>query len=216
MLSLLGYDLALWLLKVDFLLSFLPSEKFNLVISMDYGLGIPGDGRCLFRSVVHGASLREGKPSPSESCQKELADELRAKVADEFIRRRADTEWFLEGDFDTYVKQMRQPHMWGGEPELLMASHVLQSPITVSMWDKSSGNLKIIAEYGQEYGKENPIRVLYHGYGHYDALRSPISSAESKLAKEDHVTGLLGGPNNFYFIGTRKDEGIAAKEYSHL
>lgn len=33
---------------------------------------------------------------------------------------------FLEGDFDTYVKQMRQPHIWGGEPELLMASHVLQ------------------------------------------------------------------------------------------
>lgn len=33
---------------------------------------------------------------------------------------------FLEGDFDTYVVQMRQPHIWGGEPELLMASHVLQ------------------------------------------------------------------------------------------
>nr|POE57605.1 isoform 2 of otu domain-containing protein [Quercus suber] len=49
------------------------------------------------------------------------------------------------------------------------------------MWDKSSGSLKIIAEYGQEYGKENPIRVLYHGYGHYDALRNAISSAESKL-----------------------------------
>lgn len=41
------------------------------------------------------------------------------------------------------------------------------------MWDKKSGNLKIIAEYGQDYGKENPVRVLYHGYGHYDALRSP-------------------------------------------
>ncbi|KAF3967531.1 hypothetical protein ACB098_03G123900 [Castanea mollissima] len=145
---------------------------------------IPGDGRCLFRSVVHGACLRSGKPSPCESRQKELADELRAKVADEFIRRRAETEWFLEGDFDTYVVQMRQPHMWGGEPELLMASHVLQTPITVSMWDKSSGNLKIIAEYGQEYGKENPIRVLYHGYGHYDALKSDISSAESKLRKK--------------------------------
>ncbi|KAM3706064.1 hypothetical protein ACB098_03G123900 [Castanea mollissima] len=118
---------------------------------MDYGLGIPGDGRCLFRSVVHGACLRSGKPSPCESRQKELADELRAKVADEFIRRRAETEW---------------------------------TPITVSMWDKSSGNLKIIAEYGQEYGKENPIRVLYHGYGHYDALKSDISSAESKLRKK--------------------------------
>jgi hypothetical protein len=44
------------------------------------GKGIPGDGRCLFRSVVHGALLRAGKSSPSEGHQKELADELRAKV----------------------------------------------------------------------------------------------------------------------------------------
>ncbi|XP_059448362.1 OVARIAN TUMOR DOMAIN-containing deubiquitinating enzyme 4-like isoform X1 [Corylus avellana] len=164
-------------------------------------LGIPGDGRCLFRSIVHGACLRKGKPSPSESHQKELADELRAKsilvilsykanikwfgqVVDEFIKRRADTEWFLEGDFDTYVVQMRQPHIWGGEPELLMASHVLQMPITVYMKDKNSGSLKIIAEYGQEYGQDDPVRVLYHGYGHYDALRSQSLGAESKLYKK--------------------------------
>ncbi|EOY00869.1 Cysteine proteinases superfamily protein isoform 2, partial [Theobroma cacao] len=145
--------------------------------------GIPGDGRCLFRSVVHGAWLRAGKQSPSESHQKELADELRAKVADEFIKRRADTEWFVEGDFDNYVVQMRQPHIWGGEPELLMCSHVLQMPITVYMREKSSGILKIISEYGQEYGKENPVGLLYHGYGHYDVLRGPVSSASSKLRK---------------------------------
>ena len=41
--------------------------------------GIPGDGRCLFRSVVHGACLRTGKPSPCESLEKELAGELRDK-----------------------------------------------------------------------------------------------------------------------------------------
>ncbi|XP_043805537.1 OVARIAN TUMOR DOMAIN-containing deubiquitinating enzyme 4 isoform X3 [Manihot esculenta] len=141
---------------------------------------IPGDGRCLFRSVVHGACLRSGKPSPTESLEKELADELRSKVADEFIKRRGDTEWFLEDDFDTYVRQMRQPHVWGGEPELLMASHVLKVPITVYMRDRNSGGLKIIAEYGQEYGRENPICVLYHGYGHYDALRRKIAGSQSK------------------------------------
>ncbi|XP_062110624.1 OVARIAN TUMOR DOMAIN-containing deubiquitinating enzyme 4-like isoform X2 [Humulus lupulus] len=148
---------------------------------------IPGDGRCLFRSVVHGASIRTGKPSPSESLQRELADELRAKVADEFVKRRADTEWFLEDDFETYIGQMRQPHSWGGEPELLMASHVLQMPITVYMrdrTDKNSSNLRIIAEYGQEYGKDNPIRVLYNGCGHYDALRSPTHGAQFKLFKQ--------------------------------
>lgn len=33
---------------------------------------------------------------------------------------------FVEGDFDTYIKQIQQPNEWGGEPELLMASHVLK------------------------------------------------------------------------------------------
>nr|XP_010908673.1 OTU domain-containing protein At3g57810 isoform X2 [Elaeis guineensis] len=141
---------------------------------------IPGDGRCLFRSVAHGAYLREGKPSPSESLQKELADELRLKVADEFMRRRSDTEWFLEGDFDTYVTQIRKPHMWGGEPELLMCSHVLRMPITVYMHGRISDSLQIIAEYGQEYGKEDPIRVLYHGCGHYDALQIPLGRTKLK------------------------------------
>ncbi|CAI9093233.1 OLC1v1028686C5 [Oldenlandia corymbosa var. corymbosa] len=140
---------------------------------MPTSFGIPGDGRCLFRSVVHGACLRAGNPSPNEASERELADELRSKVADEFIKRRADTEWFVEGNFDTYVKQMRLPHTWGGEPELLMSCHVLQVPITVYMWDKKTNRLQIIAEYGgAEYGKENPVRVVYHGYGHYDALHT--------------------------------------------
>ncbi|CAN6218150.1 unnamed protein product [Urochloa humidicola] len=54
----------------------------------DYSItGIPGDGRCLFRSVAHGACIRSGKPIPSEDLQRKLADELRTMVADEFIKR---------------------------------------------------------------------------------------------------------------------------------
>lgn len=50
-------------------------------VHTDYSvIGIPGDGRCLFRSVAHGACLRSGKPAPSERLQKELADEWRARV----------------------------------------------------------------------------------------------------------------------------------------
>ncbi|XP_078181878.1 OVARIAN TUMOR DOMAIN-containing deubiquitinating enzyme 4-like isoform X3 [Carex rostrata] len=143
---------------------------------------ITGDGRCLFRSVAYGACIRSGKPSPSEKHQKELADELRSKVADEFVKRRDHTEWFLEGDFESYVTQIRKPHIWGGEPELLMCCHVLRMPISVYMYTKSSGHEgpKIIAEYGQEYGKEDPIRVLYDGYGHYDVLQDPIRRTTSR------------------------------------
>ncbi|XP_064965858.1 OVARIAN TUMOR DOMAIN-containing deubiquitinating enzyme 4 isoform X2 [Musa acuminata AAA Group] len=143
-------------------------------IYTDYSItGIPGDGRCLFRSVMHGACLRSGKLPPDEKLQRELADELRARVADEFVKRRAETEWFVEGDFDTYVSTIRKPHVWGGEPELFMASHVLEMPITVYMLDEDAGGLIAIAEYGQEYGKDDPICVLYHGFGHYEALQIP-------------------------------------------
>ncbi|CAA7060630.1 unnamed protein product [Microthlaspi erraticum] len=150
----------------------------------DYSIiGIPGDGRCLFRSVAHGFCLRSGKVAPSEHTQRKLADELRNRVADEFIKRREESEWFVEGDFDTYVTQIREPQVWGGEPELFMASHVLQMPITVYMKDEKAGGLLSIAEYGQEYGKEDPIRVLYHGFGHYDALlvhdrKAPLSKSK--------------------------------------
>ncbi|KAI6686674.1 hypothetical protein NL676_032587 [Syzygium grande] len=157
---------------------------FQTMPKPENSLGIAGDGRCLFRSVIHGAYLRAGKQSPSESLQKQLADELRAKVADEFVKRRADIERFLESDFDTYVAEMRQPHKWGGEPELLMCSHILQMPITVFMKERFSETLKIIAEYGREYGTENSINVLYHSYGHYDALLAPIGNVQSKMSNK--------------------------------
>ncbi|GLJ46399.1 hypothetical protein SUGI_0977880 [Cryptomeria japonica] len=138
----------------------------------DYSVtGVPGDGRCLFRAVAHGSCLRKGEAAPDESTQRRLADDLRARVADELVKRREEYEWCIEGDFDTYVEQIKKPHVWGGEPELLMASHVLQMPITVYMHERNSDGLIAIAEYGQDYGKRNPIRVLFTGYGHYDALQ---------------------------------------------
>ncbi|KAI5080651.1 hypothetical protein GOP47_0003834 [Adiantum capillus-veneris] len=135
-------------------------------------IGMPSDGRCLFRAIAYGASLRSGKPTLSEELEQELAaDDLRNKVVDELVRRRDESEWFIEEDFDTYVRRMREPYIWGGEPELLMASHVLKMPITVHLLEKTSGELISVAEYGKEYGSEDPIRVLYHGFGHYDALQ---------------------------------------------
>ena len=48
-------------------------------------------------------------------------------------------------------------------------------PISVYMFEQRSGGLISIAEYGEEYRKESavPITVLYHGFGHYDALQLP-------------------------------------------
>ncbi|KAK9063508.1 hypothetical protein SSX86_017378 [Deinandra increscens subsp. villosa] len=138
-------------------------------------ISITGDGRCLFRSVVHGACLRAGRPVPKENVTQGLADDLRTKVVKELIKRRTESEWFLEGDFETYVSHMQRSYVWGGEPELLMSSHVLKVPITVYMKDRKTNSIKVIAEYGQEYGNQNPVTVLYHDYGHYDLLQLRVS-----------------------------------------
>ncbi|CAM8961051.1 unnamed protein product [Rhodiola kirilowii] len=135
--------------------------------------GVLADGRCLFRAIAHGACLRAGEEAPDEARQRTLADELRAQVVKELLKRREESEWFIEGDFDAYVKRIMLPTIWGGEPELLMATHVLQTPICVFMMDSKSQNLTNIAKYGEEYQKNgDPINVLFHGYGHYDLVET--------------------------------------------
>ncbi|TMW88293.1 uncharacterized protein [Solanum lycopersicum] len=145
--------------------------------------GVPADGRCLFRAIAHMACLRNGEEAPDENRQRELADELRAQVVDELLKRRKEAEWFIEGDFDAYVERIEKPYVWGGEPELLMASHVLKSAISVYMVDRSSGSLINISNYGEEYRKEgeSPINVLFHGYGHYDILETIPEKIHQKL-----------------------------------
>ncbi|RAL45582.1 hypothetical protein DM860_009446 [Cuscuta australis] len=140
--------------------------------------GVAADGRCLFRAIAHVACLRSGGEAPDENRQRELADELRANVVNELLQRQKEAEWFIEGDFDAYIKSIEKPYEWGGEPELLMASHVLKTPISVYMIDKISKSLINISSYGEEYGKagENPIKILFHGYGHYDILETDTSS----------------------------------------
>lgn len=144
--------------------------------STDYKVtGVIADGRCLFRAIAHVDCLRNGEEAPDEDRQRELADELRARVVEELLKRREESEWFIEGDFDAYVKQIQEPYVWGGEPELFMASHVLKTKISVFMIDRASGNLVNISNYGEEYKKDDvsPINVLFHGYGHYDILETP-------------------------------------------
>ncbi|XP_062091880.1 uncharacterized protein LOC133797824 [Humulus lupulus] len=155
----------------------------NIDSSADYRVtGVLADGRCLFRAIAHVACLRNGEEAPDEIRQRELADELRAQVVNELLKRREESEWFIEGDFDAYVKNIQQPYVWGGEPELLMASHVLKTPIWVFMIDRNNGRLANIAKYGEEYVKneENPINVLFHGYGHYDILETPLDKSCQK------------------------------------
>uniref|UniRef100_A0A2P2LDS8 Ubiquitin thioesterase OTU n=2 Tax=Rhizophora mucronata TaxID=61149 RepID=A0A2P2LDS8_RHIMU len=153
--------------------------------SADYKVtGVLADGRCLFRAIAHGACLRSGEEAPDEDRQRELADELRSQVVNELLKRREEIKWFIEGDFEDYVKRIQEPYVWGGEPELLMASHILRTTISVFMIDRRSSNLVNISNYGEEYRTDprDPINVLFHGYGHYDLLETLPGQSYQKVS----------------------------------
>lgn len=54
------------------------------------------DGRCLFRAIAHGACLRSGEEAPDDDRQRELADELRAKVRLEFMHNHPFVGYYVE------------------------------------------------------------------------------------------------------------------------
>lgn len=67
--------------------------------------------------------------------------------------------------------------MHAGEPELLMASHVLHRGITV--YRLAGGTLTEVVTYNEELDGER-VRVLWSG-AHYDALLSAPQQPQSKL-----------------------------------
>ena len=82
--------------------------------------------------------------------------------------------------FLTFSSESSVSELHKGWLELIIAFWLVhRTPITVYMKDK--GGIIAIAEYGQEYGTENPIRVLYHGSGHYEAVHLPEDKQMSRL-----------------------------------
>ncbi|KAI4384074.1 hypothetical protein MLD38_009842 [Melastoma candidum] len=70
--------------------------------------GVVADARCFFRAIAHSACLWKGEQAPDDNRQRELTDELRAQVVEELVKRRKQTEWFIEGDFDGYIKRIQE------------------------------------------------------------------------------------------------------------
>jgi len=155
-----------------------PPASFSVV-------DITGDGRCLFRSIVHCAKelglidFAVGMFDFNKRGEEAAADKLRVAVIAE-LRERRDEEIVtlsLQGEglsFDEYIHKMSQPESWGGELEILMASYVLAWPIWV--WQPGeavdAGKLVFVASYGDEFGGE--ARAVHLRFSqkssHYDAL----------------------------------------------
>eukprot|EP00882_Tetradesmus_deserticola_P005057 GHRQ01005328.1.p1 GENE.GHRQ01005328.1~~GHRQ01005328.1.p1 ORF type:complete len:264 (+),score=91.74 GHRQ01005328.1:81-872(+) len=142
--------------------------------------GITGDGSCMFRACVQGHHQLQhaGQQLPaSQEYGKALA--LRQAVVEELRKNRADMEPFLPGiadDFDDYLARMAQPGAWGGEPELLMASRVLQRPIRV--YQSGWGGPQYILTYGEDLEQSAAAMHLLWSGAHYDLL---VPQPNSKL-----------------------------------
>lgn len=158
---------------------------------------VAGDGRCLFRSVAASRALRDHGARPDPASETLEADRLRRLAVDELARRRADVEWFIEGDFDAYCDDMRRPGAWGGEPEILMLARALGEAVEVFM-PVADGGVRSIAVYGEDdEGGEGDdeegddvekcdasdarVAVLFHGAGHYEAL---AECDDARVARE--------------------------------
>uniref|UniRef100_A0A383VKG3 Ubiquitin thioesterase OTU n=1 Tax=Tetradesmus obliquus TaxID=3088 RepID=A0A383VKG3_TETOB len=152
--------------------------------------GITGDGSCMFRACVQGHhQLQHGGQQLPAAAEYSKALALRQAVVEELRKNRElsfwcsheagvqggrtqrDMEPFLPGiadDFDDYLAKMAQPGVWGGEPELLMASRVLQRPIAV--YQAAWGGPQYILTYGEEFEiAAAPMHLLWSG-SHYDLL----------------------------------------------
>jgi hypothetical protein len=86
--------------------------------------------------------------------------------------------------FCSYCRRIMSTAFWGGEPELLVLSKMLQVPIYVYLSSAEAGKggrgFAPIQRYGEKFSKgtskgkkgRKPIRLLYTGGNHYDLLVS--------------------------------------------
>eukprot|EP00747_Dinoflagellata_sp_TGD_P123569 gnl/TRDRNA2_/TRDRNA2_173839_c3_seq17.p1 gnl/TRDRNA2_/TRDRNA2_173839_c3~~gnl/TRDRNA2_/TRDRNA2_173839_c3_seq17.p1 ORF type:complete len:1391 (+),score=408.67 gnl/TRDRNA2_/TRDRNA2_173839_c3_seq17:98-4270(+) len=131
----------------------------------------PGDGSCLFHSMMFGLQQVGGLSSRGS------AEELRREIA-EFIRENpkfeisGDTieewiQWDANSTVDQYTRQMGQ-RGWGGGVE--MACFSILKSVNVHVYEqKGGGEFKRISCFNCPDSKKT-VHVLYQGRCHYDAL----------------------------------------------
>ena len=126
------------------------------------------DGNCLFHAATVAASPEVFYNMVGEE-EVRHAEKLREDVV-EFMRRDEGQNFsaFLTGDFEQYLRDMRQGGTWGGEPELRAIAGVKQRPVRVYVERERA--FVLVCEYGGGQGSGgDAIRVLFDSK-HYDAL----------------------------------------------
>ncbi|MFP3018735.1 MAG: OTU domain-containing protein, partial [Candidatus Tisiphia sp.] len=119
---------------------------------------------------------------------------FRNRVVDYIGSHRNEFRDFVEGDFERYLKNMRNPNTWGGEPEIRAMSGILSATISVS------------GEVETQYGNGDIQIQLFHvgapgNRNHYNfGLERGIVDNDVELAKGLKKVMGKGRPQDFELI----------------
>lgn len=163
------------------------------VVSMD------ADGNCLFRSVSHQV----------HGCPEKHLD-IRQHVCNMFVQNRSaykDILGALGGTFDGYIKRMRVPGIWGGEPEIRMVEMIFGRPVEI--WESATGPRNTMRE-GRD--NNNPIRITYHGGNHYNSLVSVGPTTPPPPDTETAAFPAVGKDGTMVYYATNEEVPYACEK----
>ncbi|WP_419214809.1 OTU domain-containing protein [Wolbachia endosymbiont of Rhagoletis cingulata] len=119
---------------------------------------------------------------------------FRNRVVDHVSSHRNEFRGFIEGNFESYLENMRNPNAWGGEPEIRAMSGMLRATISVSGATESryeNGNIQIQLFHVGAPGNRN-----HYNFG----LERNIISNNKELAKGLKKVMGKGRPQDFELI----------------
>lgn len=107
---------------------------------------IPGDGRCLFRSLAQGRALQRNGSLLGSQQETLEADALRRDICCKLKEQRDMMQPFIEGDFDEYVTTMEHSNTWVRTHAVCCKEHTL----SVGMFDDTCGKYTRAPDQGGE------------------------------------------------------------------
>ncbi|WP_353287786.1 OTU domain-containing protein [Wolbachia endosymbiont (group B) of Gerris lacustris] len=119
---------------------------------------------------------------------------FRNRVVDHISSHRNEFRGFIEGNFESYLENMRKLNAWGGEPEIRAMSGMLRATISVSGATESryeNGNIQIQLFHVGAPGNRN-----HYNFG----LERNIISNNKELAKGLKKVMGKGRPQDFELI----------------
>lgn len=120
----------------------------------------PGDGHCLYRSVMYSLSTNE----EAESLRRAVADYLEHNIEN----YRCYEVTLPDGcTLEDYAEKIRATNTWGGDLEISILMQLLNRPIAVIGSDAN-----IVNPSGLDGFSGEPIFIYHNGINHYDALLS--------------------------------------------